>query len=783
MSAEPALSYQVRDILVDREESRRLRVLTKMPDRTWLFDLTDRLAWPYWVHTAELTVEIKEQHYKKSRSERRAGSAGKKASARAAEKHAKFAPVLNDVVKLFTPRGRGDAFATLRKAYPKLTRRTFDHAIREWFAGGMTQQAFAPDWHQCGVKAIDITNLATIEFAEAKAHALRVACSVDLIASPAPEALPDSTVEGFPRSRAAPVLPTRYPIDRMTLRVFLYFYEWKLAKSGRSLNDAKIEMHNNVFSIEGADGTLRVLPEGQLPTDRQFTYWFYVLIHHKARRIAVKGEHEFNLTEREMLGDEISKTVFAGSIASGDATIWNISIVSRFAGRRVVGCPVVFRIRCKRTGKLLGIAVTLDSASWIGMAAAIANCLEDKVAFCAKLGLTIKDSDWPARGLPGTLEMDRGETDNHHPEPFIRVTGTTITNLKGARPELKPGVESDWRTLEVRLNGKTPSALIETWEKAQGSTWKLEGSLDIDQFTRLLVIHELDRMKKPRDDVHLDDKMIAAGVVRSPLSMWNYSLEFEGGGLRTFDEDEVKYSLLQRDAGSITEHGVMFRGCFYVADELSEAHAFSAARVLGRKKVGLAFDPRLVSYIYLERIGTEELDEPIVCRLNLKLEHQRAYVGKCFAEVRELQAQDSLNAPIQADEHHRSESETVRAHKELVHEAETQTAGASIGGRSKAQQLRDIPGDRIDERNADAPTRAFTPFVESPAKAAGGEAPKAQAALVPPPGPPVPASAAASLTPSPARSSGPNSRQDAQARAFEALLARTQQRQPTKDKV
>jgi len=770
--------YQVRDILVDRAETCRLRVLDIEPDRTWLFNIDERLGWPFWRGTAELRVEVQAEHYKAGRAEKR-GLIGKKAEDRAALKKARFALALNPLSRLYTPRGRGLAFAELKRGYPKLTRRTFDQAVRDWCAGGMSTLAFAPDWDKCGIKAIDTKQLDSIDFAVAKAHALERACAIDLAATPLAEVLIDHTAAGARRKRKAPAAPARYIVDRLTLRVFMHFYAWKLAETGRSLTDARVEMDNEVFSVEGADGVRRLLPAGQLPSDRQFANWYYELIGHKDRRTGTVGEKTFNLEERALLGNEISKTVKVGAHSSGDATIWNISILSRFAGKRVVGCPVVFRIRCKRSGMLLGLAVTLESASWIGMAAAVANCLQDKVAYCASIGLKISPDEWPVCGLPAELEVDRGETDNHHPTRLTKVTSVSVKNLPPGRPEIKPGIESDWNTLQVRMNGKTPAALILTWEKAQSIEWKLAAEIDIDQFTRLLVRHELDRMKKPRKSVPLDDRMIAAGISTSPLSMWNYSVEREGGGLLSYTEDEVKLALLQRDKpASITPRGVMFQGCYYLNDELLRRHAFSAARTGGHKPVDVAYDPRLVNHIYLERINGQELDVPLVCYLSMELEHQRPYVGKCFAEVRELQARESINASAAKAEYRQCESETRTEHKAIVAEGKAMTAAAPSEDKSKNQLLKEIPVNRKEERYAHSPTQALTPFVGQTAATSrpppAGPGPTTRPA-------PTPAPAPASTVPAPAAASSPQtspslpqSRQAADAAAFLALLNRTQ---------
>jgi hypothetical protein len=702
------VNYQERDILTDRADTALLRVIVRDPEQTWLFDMKQRNAWPHMVRTPELDQLVKAGDYKVTKPSVRA-ILGKAARAAALRKHGRFKVGFKKIRRLFTPNGRGCCFLDVKRDYARLTRRVFDRAVRQWLAGGRTPMAFAPRWDKGGTPAIDTDELKSITYGDAVRHVQDRALSIDPGESPLPEKTPTHTTTGQRRKRIAPQAPTLYRVDRMTLRVFLHFYEWKLKEVGRSIRQAYDEMCMKVFIGTNAAGQVYDLDLRQIPSRHTFEHWYFKIVDHRARRVGTRGELHFQQNEREELGDEVSKALVAGLIGSGDATIWNISVRSRLAGRRVVGCPVVFRIRCKRTAMLLGLAVILDSASWMGMATAIINCLDDKVAFCKKYGIDIRPEDWPVQGLMAILEVDRGETNNCHPTAFIEATGVEVENLKGQRPDLKSGSESDWRTLQVRLNGMTPGALIETWEKQQSAKWKLDGVMDIDQFTTLLLKHELAHMKSIREGVNLDDEMIAAGVVRSSLSMWNYQVKQKAGGLISFDRDEVALSLLPRKPATITEHGVYFQGCYYLCQELLAEHAFARARIKGHSEVKVAYDPRLVDCIHLVTLRGEELDTPFLCRLSMKLKHQTAYTGKCFEEIRELQQQDACNAASYAPTQHKVDLQAHRDHHQIVADARQQTEDEASTGESATAQVKGIPQARKEARFEHSPTQALTP--------------------------------------------------------------------------
>ena len=195
----------------------------------------------------------------------------------------------------------------------------------------------------------------------------------------------------------------------------------------------------DVYATPTPTQTAKFWPRWVVPSLSVFVYWFKRMTTYRERRVAIGGEHNFELNERDLLGQGVSKAYAAGSVGELDATVWNVDIVSELPGAASVGPPIVFRIRDKDTGELLGISVSLESASWMSAATAIANCLEDKVKFCKRFDIDIARDDWLVRGLPATITADCGETHNHKPNRFINKTSTNLKNLQAARGDLKPG--------------------------------------------------------------------------------------------------------------------------------------------------------------------------------------------------------------------------------------------------------------------------------------------------------------------------------------------------------
>jgi len=703
------VSFQELDILTGHDGMLQWRVMVKQSHSTVLFDVTDlHSGEPFSKPTQWLEDQIEDGHLKKAVPQGTARTTDNMVDY-ARRTHARFARVL-ETTRLLTPAGRSAAFQELRLTDTKVTYKTFMKVVRLWFASGGVPDAMLPAWDRCGPSPLNTTNLDAISLADAKRACREKALELDLNAHPMPTQVGVPRKDGKPRKRALPRLPTLYTVDRETLRVFMNYWKTMKGKTGRSLVKAYKDMCIEVFTSVDPLGKTVYWDPRRIPSERQFRDWYETLNDYKARRLNQVRDKDFETQEREQLGNEFSVGITAGAVGSGDATIWNVGLRSRFATREVIGPAVVFRIRDKRTGMLLGISVGFESASWSGFATAIANCYEDKVAFCARYGITITPEVWPVRGLPASIEADCGETDNTKPDYFIAATGVRFKNIIGGRPDMKPGTESDWHTLQVAMNGDTPGALIERWQAATKREWRVRSVLDIDQFMHNLLLIELDRMKQLREGVLLPAEMIAAGANSSSLSMWRWHVEHHGGGLRSVDPDKTTLSLLDRESGSITEGGVMFRGISYVASELVAKHSFARARREGARTVTIAFDTRLVDTVYIL-----ERDRSVIkCKLNMKLEHQHDYTGKSFAEVKTLREREDINAAAHALTAHQSSLTMREATLNKVKEATELTNQSTSAKLPPGTQMKALKESRKRERFEHSPSQAMRPYTNEP---------------------------------------------------------------------
>lgn len=639
-----------------------------------------------------------------------------------------FKDALSDVSRLLTEHGRAALYRELKEQHPKLTKKTFYKVVRRWLEGGMTPKCLDARWYGVKRTSVDRTDLDSIPFETAKR-----ACQAKALAFTQTLAAPQRSgetrsrhrrdhLEGKQkrRARASTYQPSHYLVCRDTLRVFLQYFKRKAA--GDTLQDLYDAMRAEVFATAHPIGLPEKWPLWAVPTFAQFKYYYRQLVSLKDAVSAKQSSKHYNGSVRSKLGQSSSPAYTAGAVGEIDATIWPINLVGEGPDAPLIGTPVVFRVRCRDTGQLMGISVSLESASWNSAALAIVNCIEDKTEFCRSLGIEHMPFPWDVRGLPARILADQGETYNHLVERFARFSGVAVDNLPGGRGDLKPGVESDWHVLQVRLSGKAPGAIVAEWAQTTNKQWQAQAQMTLKQFKRYLVLEELERMHEPRHNLKMPEAMMSGGerpASTAPHDLWRWCIRHGAGAVKMVDERELRLSVLPTERASVTEHGLTFRDLHFVCDPLALADEHARARRQGRRTVAVAYDPLLVDTVFL--LEGDDDTAPTAyhpARLNTQTRRdQRAYMGKTWREVLVAMEAQKL-ADLEAEEKRQKAVDQVRAMKQSIRdESEAAVADARQSYPTSTSAL--INGKaaaRLVEKNAVSPQQAISaPLQEPPA--------------------------------------------------------------------
>lgn len=586
-------------------------------------------------------------------------------------------PLLQEQPANFLAEKRGPIVQTVI-AGTGADRHTLYRLLRRYWQRGMTPNALLPDYHLCGGRGKD----------KAASTKKRGRPSVYGIAG----INIDKEVRGLFKS-----VVTRY-----------------FAQNGR-LNfkealDLVIRENDSDEGIDEQTGRQVIVPRPIVPKIGQFRYWFEkdndLFRIERIRRTP----RVYDTSMRALLSTSSSEVFGPGSRYQIDATIADVYLVSRYDPKRIVGRPVIYVVIDVFSRMIVGIYVGLEGPSWVGAMMAIANTAADKVEYCRRFGVSITAAEWPCHALPEVLLGDRGEMIGASVETLAKHFHVRIENTAPYRADWKAIVEQRFRLLPAKFKAYMPGYVDTDFRKRGGKDYRLDATLDIDQFTRVIIhcalyynLHHL------YPDYERTAGMIAEGVQAVPIELWEWGLTRRSGILRSFPEDQVKLSLLPTGEATVTASGIVFYGCHYSCTKAIEEHWFERARRGKSWRVRISYDPRCMDDIYLhddagrlaflrcqlmERSDTHrdrtlwEIDQERRDARRLQKEH----------EPRAIQGRVNLQATLE----------------DIIGEATARKAAQPPDDRSDRAKVGDIRENRRAERRENQRQEAFR--MDQPAK-------------------------------------------------------------------
>jgi len=465
--------------------------------------------------------------------------------------------------------------------------------------------------------------------------------------------------------------------------------------------DMMIKEHYTRF-IPQADGKTKaeLPPINELPTIRQFRYWYNKKHNEKEKITKRKGESKFNLDHRAILGKSDHGIMGPGAKYEIDATIGDIYLVSRFNRADIIGRPVLYFLIDVFSRMVTGMYVGLEGPSWAGMMMAIANAASDKVKYCAEFGIEIAEDEWPCHGVPGAIRGDRGELESKSADTIVNALSVRVEIAPPYRADMKGIIEQHFNTIDGTTVAYLPGHINTDEKERGGPDYRLRAILDIHQLTQILIqsvlrhnnYHFLKSYERTAE-------MIEDNVAPIPLDIWNWGIAHYSGALRSFPEETVKLALMPADTATVTSKGIKFKGLYYLCARAAAEHWFETVRAKKSWKVDISYDPRNMSVIYVrEPDGTFD-----VCWL---AEWQDKYQGKCLYEINYLHEVEKLMQHMNAPKEMTSKVELSAAIDSVIAEAE-EMARQTVVPKSKLERTRNIRGNRASEKEENRKEEAF----------------------------------------------------------------------------
>lgn len=339
-----------------------------------------------------------------------------------------------------------------------------------------------------------------------------------------------------------------------------------------------------------------LIEEDRLPTYAQFYYWFKKFHNPTKDIITRQSVKEFELKNRPILSNSTVETIGPGTRFQVDATIADIYLVSKFDKDRIIGRPIVYAIIDVFSRMITGIYVGLEGPSWIGAMMALDNMVTDKVEFCKKYGIDIKENEWPAHHLPQIIIADRGEFEGYSVENLINNLGITIENTSPYRGDLKGIVERNFRTLNEKIKHKTPGAIMKEYRKRGDEDYRKKALLTVEEFTKIYIKIVIRHNNTIIEKYPMEIDMIVDGVSPIPTQLWQWGIKNKKGGLRIIDSDIMKLNVLPKAKASVSRSGIKFKGLFYSSQKAIKEQWFIKNKV---RSINILYDSRNVNYIYI----------------------------------------------------------------------------------------------------------------------------------------------------------------------------------------
>ena len=390
----------------------------------------------------------------------------------------------------------------------------------------------------------------------------------------------------------------------LTSDVIEHFEEaLKAYKTGRhkSIKSCYDYMNNLYYSkIETIGGvpTMCLVPENERPTYKQFYLYVKKHLSEAERDIIKTSQMEFRNNQRLLKSDSLFDVAGPGDLVEIDACEADVSLVSMTDCNQTIGRPIVYFMIDVYSRIILAASIAFDNNSMLGITNLFLNLSDDKQEYCKRYGVLYEDERlWPSNIIPNRLRVDRGS--EFKSKEFGRICnalGIQKDIVSGGSGSLKGVVEQSFHQMHSKQNESLEDhGLI---EKRHDSNHHKEATLNIEQYTKMVINFVLTHNQTYLETYPLTKKMIEEKILAIPAKLWHYGVENELTPRPIINKTQYLYELMTPVKVSVSRKGISHKGLYYLSDESYISTLMFKAR---NKKISLEarMDMRNVGYIYV----------------------------------------------------------------------------------------------------------------------------------------------------------------------------------------
>lgn len=347
-------------------------------------------------------------------------------------------------------------------------------------------------------------------------------------------------------------------------------------------------------------------PKRLLPSVRQFRHHYLKRSRMADDLLKRCGKKRFTRKHRPLTGDQRNLATRPLELVQMDTQTAKIYLINPINGE-LAGRPTITMARCTATRLICGFCLSWEFESSITYLLTLENIMRDKVEYCASLGFEIKPEDWPCHHYPAATLSDNGPDASKWVKEMKSGLGINPYNTGGARPDMKPVIESGFDDLNEVLIFLLPGAVLTESEQPDADPatkkYKQQARLTLRELEALIVNYILDYNSRVLEEYPLTDAQRRSKVPPIPKALWHWAVGNSTGRLRPGDPDTARLHCLQRGKGRVTREGIVFKRKTYMCQLGIELGWHEKASVHGWD-IEVFFDPRNLECVYIRKDAT-----------------------------------------------------------------------------------------------------------------------------------------------------------------------------------
>ncbi|WP_148347410.1 Mu transposase C-terminal domain-containing protein [Clostridium butyricum] len=350
---------------------------------------------------------------------------------------------------------------------------------------------------------------------------------------------------------------------------------------------------------------LKLNKNDNIPNIKQFYYWFSKLTENNKKNEITKrfGNRVYQQKGRAIIGSSLEDVVAPGDLYQVDSTILDFYIVSELNRNLIVGRPVMYLVIDTYSRMIVGVNVTIEPFnSYEGVKGALINAMTKKTNYCKRLGIYINKGEWNIKCIPNKILADRGELLSGNIENAISNLGIMIQNTPPYRGDMKGIVEKAFDRIHSYIKPFADGVVENKYNKIErgAEDYRLKANLTLTEITKIIVkcilFYNNNHVLRYYEGEEISS---SNNIPKIPVKLWEYGIKNKKGLLRELPEKVIRLNLLSSKEATVTEKGIRFNKLYYVSKYTLSSGLYEKARIEGRSKIRISYDPNNISELYI----------------------------------------------------------------------------------------------------------------------------------------------------------------------------------------